>query len=150
MTIARGLTLLLAIPLLALLGLGIFLTNQFARIEAQSQFVADLQVESVATLASIARCSGEARVSIRTYLLARDSTEQVHAVSRLHDNQAELNRLLARYGDALISNEKDRRLFTEYRDVTREWLAGAEGLISLAATGRREEAAVIVCDLLFR
>jgi hypothetical protein len=45
MTIARRLILLLATPFLALLGLGVFATNQLGRIESQSRIVG-LQVNS--------------------------------------------------------------------------------------------------------
>ena len=42
MTVAKRLTLLLAVPLVALLGLGIFSRFQLSQIEGTSRFVADI------------------------------------------------------------------------------------------------------------
>jgi two-component system, sensor histidine kinase and response regulator len=140
MTIAKRLILMLAIPLISLVGLGFFITNQIARIESLSRFVVNSQIKSLAALGGIQRCSAEMRVSIRSYLLAEDIAAQGRAEALLRQNQAELNVLLAKYGDTLISSEKNRRLFTEYRDVVQEWSAEAEKLISLQRAGRRQEA----------
>ena len=54
-TIAKRLVLLLAVPLLALAGLGVFSRLQLANIETRSRFVAELQVPSLATLGNISR-----------------------------------------------------------------------------------------------
>jgi signal transduction histidine kinase/CheY-like chemotaxis protein/HPt (histidine-containing phosphotransfer) domain-containing protein/CHASE3 domain sensor protein len=139
MTIARRFSLLLAIPILSLIGLGFFIENQVARIETQSQFMT-LQVESLAALGNISRCSAEARVGLRNYLLAENKEERARAESLIHENHAELTRLLAIYSDTLISDEKDRRLFTEYREFSREWLAEVYKVISMAAEGRQGDA----------
>jgi signal transduction histidine kinase/CheY-like chemotaxis protein/HPt (histidine-containing phosphotransfer) domain-containing protein len=140
MTIAKRLILMLAIPLIALAGLGYFVTNQITRIESLSRFVVDSQIESLATLGSISRCSSDMRVAIRNILLTEDIAEQGRAETLLRQSQSELTGLLSRYGDALISSEKDRRLFIDYRDVVREWSAEAEKLVSLKKTRLREEA----------
>jgi signal transduction histidine kinase/CheY-like chemotaxis protein/CHASE3 domain sensor protein len=139
MTIARRLSLLLAIPILALVGIGFFVANQVARIEKQSQFMA-LQVESLAVLGNISRCSTEARVGLRNYLLAQNKEEQDRAEALIRENHAELTRLLAVYSDTLISDEKDRRLSAEYGDFSREWLAEVYKVIAMAAEGRRADA----------
>ncbi len=139
MTIARGLIVLLAIPLLALFGLGFFVTNQLARIESHSQFM-NLQVESLSALGNILRCFAESRVSIRTYLLAQDKAEQARAEESFRENQGEMGRLLGRYADALISNDEDRRMCIQFQDLVGQWFAEAEKLILLSAEGRREDA----------
>lgn len=50
MTIARRLLILMALPLLALVGLGIFTRLQLSKIEARTRFVAESRVEALATL----------------------------------------------------------------------------------------------------
>ena len=105
MTIAKRLALLSAIPLVALFALGPFLASQFAKIETQSRFVAGLQIDSLAAVGDISRHFGEERVALRNYLVAKDKTEQARSAAHLRENEAELTRLLARYGDSLISND---------------------------------------------
>jgi CHASE3 domain sensor protein len=140
MTMARRLTFLLAIPLLALVGLGFVVTNQFGRIETQSRFVTLRQVESLAVLGNISRSFAEARVSIRSYLLAKDSAEQASSEALLREKQAELTGLLAQYNDNLISSEVDRRLMTDFKDLSLQWSKETEDLITLSQSGRRQEA----------
>ena len=70
MTIARRLSVLLAIPLLALVGMGIFNRLQTADIETRSRFVAALQIPSLATLGDISRALEAVRVELRDYVLA--------------------------------------------------------------------------------
>jgi EAL domain-containing protein (putative c-di-GMP-specific phosphodiesterase class I) len=52
---------LLAVPLLALIGLGVFSRLQLSTIEAQSRFVAELQIPSLAALGNISRTLAELR-----------------------------------------------------------------------------------------
>ena len=139
MNIARGLILLLAVPLIALLGLGYFVTHQLAKIESHSEFM-NLQVESLSALGSVARYSAGSSASVRTYLLAQDKAEQSKAAAALRQNQAELNRLLARYADNLVSSDEDRRMLMQFQDLNRRWFAEAEKLISLTEAGQHEEA----------
>ena len=139
MTIARGLIILLATPLLALFGLGFFATNQLARIESHSQFMT-LRAEGLSALGDILRCYAESRISVRTYLLAEDNAEQARAETALRENQAELNLLLTRYTETLISGDEDRRMCTQFQDLNRRWSAEAGKVISLSTAGQREEA----------
>jgi hypothetical protein len=53
MSIAKRLVVLLALPLLALAGLGVFSRLQLTTIETRSRFVAALQVPSLAALGHI-------------------------------------------------------------------------------------------------
>ena len=72
MTIARRLILLLAIPLLVLLGLGVYVVVQLRGLEKQSRFLAELQTPSLAGLGNISRSLAELRVGIRSFVLADD------------------------------------------------------------------------------
>ena len=62
MTIGKRLLLLLAVPLIALLGFGIFARIRLARIEERSRFVAESQLAGVAALGNISRTFAEIRV----------------------------------------------------------------------------------------
>ena len=76
-------------------------------------------------------------MSTRTYFLTEDKDEQARAEKSVLQNAAELKRLLARYGDSLVSDDKDRRLFTEVVDLSRQWSVEAHKLMVLSASGKR-------------
>ena len=71
MTIAKRLIVLLAVPLVALVGLGVFTRLQL-EIEARSRFVAESRIVALATLGNLSRSFAELRVNVRSYLLATD------------------------------------------------------------------------------
>ena len=79
MTIARRLTFLVALPLLVLIGLGIYNRFHLAQIETASRFVAETQIASVATLGNISRRLAELRVNVRGYQLKVDRAERDRA-----------------------------------------------------------------------
>src|SRR5439155_1468862 len=49
-------------------------------------------------------------------------------------------RLLRQYANTLVSDERDRALTAELRERTREWIAGAEQAMALAAAGDQRAA----------
>ena len=139
MTIAKRLTLLLAVPLLVLAVLGLFMAYQLNHIEFKNKFVG-IQIESLAVMGNISQCLTEMRVSTRTYFLTQDKDEQARAEKTVRQNAAELKRLLARYGDSLVSDDKDRRLFTEVVDLSHQWsVRGSEtdSAFGVRGAGRR-------------
>jgi len=140
MTIARRLILLLAVPLVVLVGLGVFMTLQLSRIEARGQFVAEDQIGSLAALGHIARNNGELRISLRSNVLASDGEGQKKARAAFEASSAEISRRFRQYSDTLVSDAQDGRMLEQYRSLLREWLAGAEQAMSLAEAGRRDEA----------
>ncbi|HEY2343480.1 MAG TPA: MCP four helix bundle domain-containing protein, partial [Chthoniobacteraceae bacterium] len=140
MTIARRLVILLAVPLVALVGFGLFAGLQFSRIEERSRFVAQTQVPSLAALGNISRCFTEMRVNVRDHLLATNKAEQTTARSLFDSNEADLQRLLRQYADTLIADEKDRRLLNDFRESSRDWIAAAKKSMELSAQGHRQEA----------
>jgi Four helix bundle sensory module for signal transduction len=79
MTIGKRLILLLAVPLIALLGFGVFARVQLSRIEERSRFVSESQLAGVAVLGNISRSFAEIRVNVCSFLLATDQTQQVEA-----------------------------------------------------------------------
>ena len=140
MTIAKRLILLLAVPLLALTGLGVFTRWQLTTIETRSRFVAELQVPSLATLGNISRILADLRVQLRNHVLAASEAERASVRSTFERDDAELDRLLDQYERNLISEDRDRRLLNDYRGQYRDWLDRAKQIMSLADAGRREEA----------
>src|SRR6266850_5478164 len=146
MTIAKHLVLLLAVPLLALVALGALTRWQLTTIETRSRFVAELQVPSLATLGNISRTLAELRVHLRNHVLATTEAERVGVRSTFERDEAELGRLLDQYERSLISDDRDRRLLTDYRNQYRDWLDRAKQIMSLAAAGHREEASELLRD----
>jgi len=147
MTIAKRLIILLAVPLVALLGLGVFTRLQLSKVEDRSQFVVRTQIPSLAALGNISRNFEELRVNVRNCLLAADQEGQRKARSAFDATEAEVTRLLREYGDQWTSDEKDRRLLNDFQITYRDWLIGAKQAAKLAIEGRRKEAgAVLLTD----
>src|SRR5215210_5331541 len=69
MTIAKRLTFLLAVPLMALVALGVFTRVELSKIEARSRFEAEKQVPGLAALGNTSRSYAELRVNLRSFLL---------------------------------------------------------------------------------
>ena len=144
MTIAKRLVILLAVPLVALVSLGVFTRLQLSKIEERSRFVAENQIPSLAVLGDLSRSFAELRVAVRSHLLATNQAEQTMTESTFAAGEAEVTRLLRDYADRLIADERDRRLLNEYQDSCREWVAGAKHAMALSTEGRRDEAAALL------
>ena len=121
MTIARRLTLLLAIPLLALVAFGVFVEIQIGRVEVLSRFVVDTQIQSVATLGEDRCVASRKRGStFANYLLAQNPAEQDNAAKASaipRQNWTVCCRRMAR----AISSDEDRRLWNAFLDLHRRW-----------------------------
>jgi len=129
-----------AAPILIVAGLGGINVYQLHTIDTKTRFIAEKQVESMAVLGEVARVTNEMRIGLRDHFLSQNASEHTSGAAHLTENSEALTKLLARYGDALISDEKDLRLYTEFRDLSREWTSGAEALIAMAVSGQPEEA----------
>src|SRR6516225_4420494 len=144
MTIAKRLIILLAVPLVALLGLGIFTSLQLSKIEARSRFVMESRVEALATLGNLSRSFAELRVAVRSYLLAANEQQRTAARAAFDEDEREVVRLLRHYSDNLVADDQGRRLMIQYHALGREWIAGAKRAMTLAAQSRRDEAIVLL------
>src|SRR4051812_24588473 len=144
MTIARRLIILLALPLLALLGMGLFTRLELSKIEKSSRFVAEKQISSLAALGHITRSFYDLRAGVRSYLLATNRAEQVEIETAFNSGQAEVERLLNQYADSLVTGDQDRRFLSNYRDLSRDWIVGAKHAMSLGAQGRREDGVALL------
>ena len=140
MTIGKRLILLLAVPLIALLGFGVFARIQLSRIEERSRFVAESQLAGVAVLGNISRGFAEIRVNVRSFLLAVDQTQRDEARAAFDEDDRVLTQLLQQYGDSLISDGRDRRLFGDFRDLSRQYIVEARHVMTLAEEGRKDDA----------
>jgi CHASE3 domain sensor protein len=144
MTIGKRLVILLAVPMLILVGLGALTTFQLNRIESRGRFVTEHQVRSLAALAEISRSIGEARLDLRNHVLSTDRATQESYRAAFEGTfegiGSEVSRRLGAYADALISDEKDRRLMEDFRRLSGEWATRARDVMSLAEEGRRDEA----------
>ncbi len=144
MTIAKRLIILLTVPLVALVGLGVFTRLQLARIEARSRFVAESRIVALATLGNLSRSFAELRVNVRSHLLATTDAQRAAARALFDEDERDVNRLLQEYADDLVLGDKDRRLLDDYQTLSREWIAGAKQAMSLADEGRGGEAVGLV------
>ena len=146
MTIARRLTLLLAVPLMVLAALGVLTLIQLSRIDVRTRVVA-VQVQSLAAIGNITRTVGELRVDVRDNLLNADAAARKAARDAFEAHGAELSRRLGQYGDALVSDARDRSLLDEFRKSAEQWVLGAREAMARADEGRREEASAMLGGL---
>src|SRR3954469_7431679 len=144
MTIARRLLVLLAVPLLTLVGIGLFTRAQLARIEDRTRFVAESRVRALTVLADISRSFAELRINLRTQLLASDDANRARARAAFDENRTELSRLLADYADTRSTSDHGRRLLNDFRSGSERWIANAELAMAAADAGRHEEAASLL------
>src|SRR5215469_9033290 len=140
MTIAKRLTILVGVPLVALLGLGVFVRIQLMEVESSGRFVSESQIQSLAELGNHSRTVEGMRVNVRSCLLATDQKEQSKARSAFDAGETEVTRLLDLYEDRLVSSDQDRRLLNNYKDLKREYAKGARRVMELCADGQREQA----------
>jgi len=70
--------------------------------------------------------------------------DRVKLRSAFNAGEAEVNRLLSRYAETLISDERDRRLLNDYRELSRDWVRSARGVMAQAEAGRVEEGAALL------
>ena len=144
MTIATRLIVLLTVPLLALLGLGVFTRLQVARLEARSRFVAESRIVALATLGNLSRGFSELRVNVRSHLLATDDAQRARARALFDEDEADVSRLLREYADGLIVDSKGRRLLDDYQALSREWIVNAKQAMRLANEGHGGEAVALL------
>ena len=93
------------------------------------------QIPSLAVLGNLSRTVEELRVNVRSHLLATNQAEQAKARSAFDAGEAEVNRLLGQYGDSLVTGDQDRRLFNDYRDSSRDYIAGAKQVDGVGGGG---------------
>src|SRR3954464_1656026 len=124
MNIAQRLALLLAVPLVALVAVGVFLHLQLLDIERHGRQVSEKQIPSVAAIGHITRAYGELRVDARDYVYGLEKTQRETAQAHFDAVELRLNGLFERYAARLITDQRDGRLLKEYRSLLGEWIDG--------------------------
>ena len=140
MTIARRLGVLVAVPLAALLGLAGLVFYELSLVESRSRFVAESQIPALAIVGNVSRTFEQLRVHMRTHLLARTPEERARAMAAFDSADTDITRLLNRYRDSIPSDGTGRGLIEDYRQTSREWIAGAQagdGAFGQGPPGRR-------------
>src|SRR3954454_6276823 len=146
MTIATRVNLLLAVPLLAVVALVVYFTTQLERIESNTRDIAVTQVRSLTAVGNITRSQAEMRVNVRSYLLANEEKKQTEAQTTYRTYKEALLETLVAYGNGFITDATDRTLYEDFQRLSAAWLRGAEDLMSAAAAGRRQQAAVGILE----
>src|SRR6478609_1196526 len=146
MTIAKRLILLLAVPLVALFGLGLFARWQLAKIEERGQFVARSRVDALATLGNLSRRFAELGVDLRNHLLANDDATRQAARRQFDASEAELLRLQQDYANRLVFSEQGHRLMNEFRMLGQEWIEESRRIMAAAERGRHDEAVALLAE----
>ena len=139
MTIARRLMVLVAVPLVALMGLAGLVLYELSLVESRSRFVAESQIPALAIVGNLSRTFEQLRVEMRSHLLARTPEERARAIAAFDADDADIARLLDRYRDSIVSDEKGRRLIEDYRSTSREWIVGARQALAASAGGRQDD-----------
>jgi signal transduction histidine kinase/CheY-like chemotaxis protein/CHASE3 domain sensor protein len=140
MTIAKRLMTLLAVPLVALLGMGAYTRIQYSRIEDSSRFVAESQIGSLAVLGNLTRDFANLRIGIRKYLLASDAAERVLIRADFDAMATELDQLIDQFEKSLVTDDRSRQMLTNYRNLSRDWIADAREIMALVDKGGVAEA----------
>ena len=144
MTIARRLLLLVAVPLVALIGFGVFTRMQLSRIEQRSRFVAESRIDALGTLGQLSISFAELRIQVRSYLLTTNQAQRVAIGTAFSASERDVIRLLKKYADTLVVSDRGRRLLTQYQALGMDWLGGAKQVLALANAGRRDQAVTLL------
>ena len=75
---------------------------------------------ALATLGNLSRSFAEMRVNMRSDLLALDDAQRAAARAGFDADEQDVNRLLQKYADSLIVDDKGRRLLKDYRRFSHE------------------------------
>jgi PAS domain S-box-containing protein len=144
MTIAKRLTMLLVVPLLAFSGLGVFNWIEVTNIEERSLSISEDQIPSLAVLGNLTRSYANVRLAARNDLLATNDAMRASVRTNFEKSVAEVNDLLGQYSGKLISDEEDGRLLNEYRELSRQNIEGNRQVMALTDQGRRDEAVALM------
>jgi two-component system, sensor histidine kinase and response regulator len=144
MTIAKRLIVLLVVPLLAFTSLGVFNWIEVTNVEERSLSISEDQIPSLATLGNLTRSYADVRVAVRNDLLATNDVGRASARAAFDKSGAEVNQLLDQYNGKLLSDDQDRRLFNDYRELSRANLDGDRQVMALVDQGRHDEAVALM------
>jgi len=137
---------LLAVPLAALLGLAGLLLYELSLIESRSQLVSESQIPALAIVGNVSRTFEQLRIHMRTHLLARTPEERARAMAAFDGGEREIARFLDQYRDTIAADERGRGLIEDFRQTSREWMAGARQVMGRSAEGRQGEGVEVMLE----
>jgi signal transduction histidine kinase/CheY-like chemotaxis protein/CHASE3 domain sensor protein len=140
MTIAKRLMILLAAPLLIFLAIGVITRQELDQIEEKIRFMAESRITALARLGEISRNFAEMRVNVRSFILARNPSEQAAARAAFEADRNTMNQLLEEYSNKRVTGDQGRRMCNDFRMLSREWTVGAERVMALVAAGKKDAA----------
>jgi signal transduction histidine kinase/DNA-binding response OmpR family regulator/HAMP domain-containing protein len=146
LTIARRLSVLLAVPLAALLGLAGLLLYELSLIESRSQLVSESQIPALAIVGNVSRTFEQLRIHMRTHLLARTPEERARAMAAFDGGDADIRQLLDQYRDTIAADARGRGLIEDFRQTSREWVTGARQVMGRSAEGRQGEGVEVMLE----
>jgi signal transduction histidine kinase/DNA-binding response OmpR family regulator/HAMP domain-containing protein len=139
MTIARRLTILLALPLLALLFYSVAGYGQLSLARSRIGVVIHREVPSVVTIGRIARSLAGAQADVQDLIQEPDKNRRMRAAQNYFDNKQEMTREFDRYLAEYVSDKEDLRLTIETRNQLLQWLNSADEIVKSAASGQPGE-----------
>ncbi|MFM1886903.1 MAG: hypothetical protein RL026_2060 [Pseudomonadota bacterium] len=141
-SLPRRITVGFSVLLLIIIGLGGFALSRLDRLTDDLGTIADTSVPGVAVLAEL---GSEVRDQflmgprITAAIDAGQQDERVRLQKIVTDKEANIQALLQRYDDTLVSTAEDRRLFEQIRQAHKDVAATRERMIQLTREGRFRE-----------
>ena len=140
MTIAKRLTLLLAVPLLIILGIGFATRQELSRIEDSTRYMAESRVVALARIGDITRKFAEMAVSTRNSILETDPALRAAMQAKADAARTEVRWLLDDYRKNWVGSARGGAYLNEFQTICEEWIAKMDEAKALAAAGRTDEA----------
>ncbi|NQX01133.1 MCP four helix bundle domain-containing protein, partial [bacterium] len=146
MTIAKRLILLLAVPLLIILGIGFATRQEMNRIEQSTRYVAESRIGALARIGEITRQFAEMAIFTRSSILDPNPAVRVTAAAKGDAARTEVLRLLDDYGKNWVGSVRGGEYLRDFQTTTDEWIAKTTEAKALAVAGRLEEANAVLAD----
>ncbi len=146
MTIAKRLILLLAVPLLIILGIGFATRKEMERIEESTRYMAESRVVALARIGDITRNFAEMAVSTRNAILETDPSRRSTAQAKADAARIEVRLLLDDYQKNRVGSIKGGNYLHEFQKICEEWIVKMDEAKALVVAGRTDEAETILAD----
>lgn len=138
MSIAKRLSLLLAIPVLILIVLGVLIRQQLLRIEDKAEFMSENVARSFVKLAHFSHDVSELEDVLGTAAQVTNAAHLAELKVRFDDLGQEAIGLLRFYEKHLVADERDRQLIQQCRAAFDRWLAEARKNLSSGTAGQSQ------------
>ena len=146
MTIAKRLILLLAVPLLIILGIGLATRQELNQIESSTRFVAESRVVALARIGDITRKFAEMAVTSRNAILETNPALRNDQQTKADAARIELRLLLDDYGKNWVGSAKGGEYFHELQVVCEEWMTRMDEARAMALAGRTDDVKAILSE----